>query len=464
MKYLTVDFGSTYTKLTAIDADNKTILGTSNAFTTIDTDIINGFNIALLKLEEAIGKIEFDQILCCSSAGGGLRMIALGLVPELTAKAAKLAAASAGAKVIKTYSFEISSAEQQEIADINPDLVLLCGGTDGGNKEVIIANAKRLAAIPGNFSIIVAGNKCSSDEINDLLKESGKDYIITENVMPVFNRLNIEPAKQGIRKLFIQKIVEAKGLSGVQAMASNEVIPTPLAVMTACELLSKGTHSTPGIGDFMAVDLGGATTDVYSMADGKPHKEMFLEKGLPEPFSKRTVEGDLGMRYSLRSMAESLDFDALEEESDIPKDAIHAWIDRCTHTPALIARQGLETQIEELLAKSAVEIAVERHCGVLESAYTPLGEIFTLTGKDLTQIPYIIGIGGAIINSDNPYYILSGAKYDANKYNHMMPQQPKYLLDEKYIFASMGLLGTIDPELALGIMKREMKETTINID
>ncbi|MBB4035161.1 uncharacterized protein (TIGR01319 family) [Dysgonomonas hofstadii] len=456
MKYLTVDFGSTYTKLTAIDAENRTIMGTASAFTTIDTDIINGYNTALLKLEQTIGKNHFDQILCCSSAGGGLKMVALGLVPELTAKAAKMAVSSAGAKVIKTYSFEISSAEEKEILGIRPDLVLLCGGTDGGNKEVIIANAGRLKNIPADFSIIVAGNKCASDEIEEIFKDSGKDFIITDNVMPVFNKLNIEPAKQSIRELFIKKIIEAKGLSGVQAMASNEVIPTPLAVMSACELLSKGMETAKGIGDFMAVDLGGATTDVYSMADGKPQMENILEKGLPEPFSKRTVEGDLGMRYSLNSMAESIDFDSLEKQSGIIKNTILDWISQCNKNPDTIAMNAEESIIEELLARSAVEIAVERHCGILESSYSPMGEIFTLTGKDLTGIPYIIGIGGAIINSSNPSFILGGAKYNPGKYNYMKPREPEYLLDKKYIFASMGLLAKADPDLALDIMKKEI--------
>ncbi len=458
MKYLTVDFGSTYTKLTAIDAENKTIIGTSSAFTTIETDIINGYNSALSRLENSTGKIHFDKILCCSSAGGGLKMVALGLVPELTAKAAKMAASSAGAKVIKTYSFEISAAEQQEILDIKPDLILLCGGTDGGNKEVIVANARRLKDIPYNFSIIVAGNKCASDEIKEIFKDSGKDFIIADNVMPVFNKLNIEPAKQSIRELFIRKIIEAKGLCGVQAMASNEVIPTPLAVMTACELLSKGTKEADGIGDFMAVDLGGATTDVYSMADGKPQMENILEKGLPEPFSKRTVEGDLGMRYSLNSMVESIDLDNSELRSDIKKEDIFQWINRCNDNPNLIAENEQESKIEEFLARFAVKMAVERHCGILESSFSPLGEIFSLTGKDLTRIPYIIGIGGAIINSENPEYILKGAKYEQKKYNSMKPKQPRYMLDKKYIFASMGLLATIDPELSLHIMKKEIKQ------
>ena len=109
MKYLTADFGSTYTKLTAIDATKAEVIGTSAAFTTIDTDVMEGYNCALQRLEEKIGVFKYDQLLCCSSAAGGLKMVALGLVPELTAKAARMAASSAGAKVVKTYAFEISS-------------------------------------------------------------------------------------------------------------------------------------------------------------------------------------------------------------------------------------------------------------------------------------------------------------------------------------------------------------------
>ncbi len=457
MIYLTADFGSTYTKLTAIDAKESRILATSNAFTTIETNIMDGFSAALHELEKKSGKQHYDKILCCSSAGGGLKMVALGLVPELTAKAAKLAASSAGAKVVKTYSFEISQSEQNEIYEINPDVVLLCGGTDGGNKEVITANAKRLSAIDRNFSIIVAGNKSASYELDDILKNSGKDYVITSNVMPVFNSLNIEPAKQCIRDVFIRKIIDAKGLSEVQQMASSEIIPTPLAVMNACELLSKGTKNNQGIGELMAIDLGGATTDVYSMASGKPMAENVLVKGLPEPFSKRTVEGDLGMRYSLSSLAEELNLEDLEKEIGAEPKEISQWIEHCVSDPSIIAHlESKELKIEEILAKSAIELAVERHCGTMESAYSPMGIIFSITGKDLTEIPYIIGIGGILVNNPHPEKLLEGARFNMSKSNSMRPKNPKILLDKQYIFASMGLLSTIDPDLALCLMKDEI--------
>lgn len=447
MNILTVDFGSTYTKLTLIDTAEAVIVGTANAFTTIDTDIIHGFNDAVSQLTQKIGTFTYDQLLCCSSAGGGLKMIALGLVPELTAQAARLAASSAGAKVIRTYSFEISRAEQEEIYTINPDIILLCGGTDGGNKEVIIANAQRLCEVDRDFTVIVAGNKSASHEIKEIFDASGKDYVITDNVMPTFNKLNIEPARKSICDVFIRKIIDAKGLAGVQQMASAAIIPTPLAVMDGCELLSKGTGQIPGIGDFMAVDLGGATTDVYSMSDGVPHKSNMLVKGLPEPFSKRTVEGDLGMRYSLRS---------LMEEAGVEDASLMKWAEKCIANPDIIASCAEEQRMDELFAHNAVQIAVERHCGYMESSYTPLGEIFTLTGKDLTHVTYIIGIGGAIINSPNPANILKGALYDLLKPHLLKPRQAEYLFDSRYIFASMGLLSRINPELALRLMKKEI--------
>lgn len=457
MKYLTADFGSTYTKLTAIDAAKAQILATSTAFTTIETDVMEGYNNALQLLEEQIGKFDYNQLLCCSSAAGGLKMVALGLVPELTAKAAKMAASSAGAKVVKTYSFEISKTEQDEIFTIDPDLILLCGGTDGGNKEVIISNAKKLCQIDRNFSTIVAGNKSAASEVEAVYIESGKDFVITENVMPEFNKLNIEPAKQKIKELFISKIIDAKGLHKVQQMANSEIIPTPLAVLNGCELLSKGTATTKGIGDLMAIDIGGATTDVYSISAGTPTFDNAMIKGLPEPYNKRTVEGDLGMRYSLGSLADEIDIDALSNEIKVDRDVIDKWIETCKAFPNTLAKENSAHQtIEEGLAKYALKMAVERHTGKVETTFTPFGQMYIVSGKDLTEVELVVGIGGVLVNAENPNNILEGSKADKQNLMSLKPKSPKYLLDKKYIFASMGLLCSLDAELALAIMKKEI--------
>jgi len=112
--------------------------------------------------------------------------------------------------------------------------------------------------------------------------------------------------------------------------------------------------------------------------------------------------------------------------------------------------------IEEALAYSAVDIAVERHSGVISKVYTPVGEMFTLVGKDLTQVPRLIGIGGALINSSDPARILSGSRFNPQRYEYAKPKDPHFYLDKRYIMASMGLLSQVAPEVALTILQREV--------
>lgn len=453
MNYLTVDVGSTYTKLTAIDATNRRIVGTAQSFTTIESDVMQGFERALSLLREQAECSDFvwDEMLVCSSAAGGLKMVALGLVPDLTAKAARTAASNAGAKVVKTYAYEISRSEQQEIYDINPDLVLLCGGTNGGNREVITANARRLAAIDRPLTIIVAGNKSASDEIAATFEAAGKSFVITENVMPQFNQLNIEPARDAIRQLFIARIIEAKGLNRLQAMSPHKIIPTPLAVLQACELLSRGTAEQAGWGDLMAVDIGGATTDVYSMAAGLPTTENTMLKGLPEPWAKRTVEGDLGMRYSLQHVYDQLP-PAMPAEQEF-RSMVEQWVKLCTTSPDTLAQPDTEQErAEEYLGEMAVRMAVERHAGRIADVYTPLGLMHTLEGKDLMAVQTVIGIGGVIRSSRHPREILKGCRYDVMNPASTRPREPRLMIDGKYIFASMGLLSAVEQELAFELL------------
>ena len=144
---LLVDFGSTNTKVTAVDVDSCEILGTAAAYTTVETDINNGLHDAIEILEQTTGHLEYEERYACSSAAGGLKMISIGLVPELTAQAAKEASLGAGAKVWKTYSFNLTKGDMKEIEAYHPDIILLTGGTDGGNTECILYNAKMLSEL-----------------------------------------------------------------------------------------------------------------------------------------------------------------------------------------------------------------------------------------------------------------------------------------------------------------------------
>ena len=158
--YLFVDFGSTNTKVTLVDIEEEIIVATARAYTTVETDVMDGYRNAMKMLEDKVGT-DYDivQKIACSSAAGGLKIVALGLVPELTSEAAKRAALGAGAKIVGTYSHNINKSEAKEIIESNADMILLAGGTDGGNSECIIHNARMLRDFGVRVPVVVAGNK-----------------------------------------------------------------------------------------------------------------------------------------------------------------------------------------------------------------------------------------------------------------------------------------------------------------
>lgn len=464
--YLAIDFGSTYTKLTAIDLDNEVILATAKDITTVEDDIMIGFNKAFNKLKIEINKkINFDEIsfvnkTACSSAAGGLKMVAIGLVPELTAEAAKKAALGAGARVIKTYAYELNSRELEEIKNTALDIILLAGGTDGGNKECIIHNAKMLAEFKVKIPVVVAGNKAATDEIENILKEAEIDCYITENVMPFINKLNVEPSREEIRKVFMNKIVEAKGMKKAEEFIKGILMPTPAAVLKASEILATGIDEEEGLGDLIVVDIGGATTDIHSIAKGEPTKPSIMIKGLEEPYAKRTVEGDLGMRYSAIALLEASGTRKIRNylHDSLKQIDVKAQCQFRHDNIKMVPQSEEEIRFDEAMAKAATELAMTRHCGVLECVYTPMGTMFNQSGKDLTETPYVIGTGGVIIHSLNPKDILKAGNFNEEDPIHLKPIAPKFLVDKTYILSSMGLLAQEYPNTAIRIMKKYLVE------
>ncbi len=453
---LLIDFGSTYTKLTAVDLDEEVVLGTAAAYTTVQTDINDGLQKALAQLDETIGRIPFSECYACSSAAGGLRMVTSGLVPELTGEAARLASLGAGAKVVGVYAFQLTEDDLEEIARLKPDIFLLVGGTDGGNTECILGNARMLARLQGQFPVIIAGNRTAARECQRILKDY--ETYICPNVMPKFGTLQIEATQKQIRELFLNRIVEAKGLSKATALLSDIMMPTPSAVLQAMELLSQGCEGEPGIGDLIAVDVGGATTDVYSIADGMPEHMNTVYKGLPEPFAKRTVEGDIGMRYSIQGIVDAAGLDNISRLSGLPKNRVTELVDHLKeHTDTV---PGGDEELEALdfaLASSAIAEAVTRHAGTMEETYTMMGLTYVQSGKNLTKVKQIVVTGGSLIHTQRTEQIAAHALYDPMRPNSLRPKAADVWVDRSYILAAMGLLSSHYPAAALRIMKKELE-------
>jgi len=448
---LLIDFGSTYTKLTAADLDTPRILGHAQAFTTAASDISTGLEHAMTRLRSVCGDLNYEARLACSSAAGGLNMVACGLVPSLTSKAARLAAFGAGAKVIKTYAYQLTRSDIEEINAIKPDILLLSGGIDGGNSEVIIHNAGMLAKAAGDFPVVIAGNRTAQDECAQLLSASAHPVFRADNVMPQMNVLNIEPVAEVIRKIFMQRIILAKGLSRAKSLLDGILMPTPSAVLKALALLSRGQGKNSGIGDLLAVDLGGATTDVYSIAKGDPTNPTTVLRGLPEPVIKRTVEGDLGMRYNALGVLEAAGVQKLAELSGLNTQEVQSRIEQYHKDPALLPQGQRDLALDTALAAAATGIALSRHAGTLERVYTPVGPVYQQTGKDLSQTEQMIVTGGALIYASNLNAIISGA-LSMQDPMVLAPRQVRLAVDREYVLSAMGLLADCDQRIALCLL------------
>ncbi|NLY45976.1 MAG: MutL protein [Tissierella sp.] len=452
--YLFIDFGSTYTKVTLVDIAKEEIVATAKSYTTVETDVTTGYNEASRKLFSKVGQeVNIVKKLACSSAAGGLKIVAIGLVPELTAEAAKRAAIGAGARVIKTYSHNLNSSELVEIKISNADMILLAGGTDGGNSDCIIHNAEMIAKHEIDIPVVVAGNKSCNDEITNIFGDTVEFYI-TENVMPSLNNINVVPARETIRNIFMKQIVHARGMENVEESISGILMPTPASVLKAAETLSLGTKDEEGIGDLAIVDIGGATTDIHSIGEGAPSKPGVFLRGLEEPVAKRTVEGDLGMRYSSTSVYEAAGNRMMKKYLNIDDYDLEEEFRKRNDNTSFLPENEKDIFFDEAMAKVCADISMKRHAGIVESVYSPLGTIHSQTGKDLMELPYIIGTGGVLVNSKEPANILEAVTFTIDDPESLKPRNPKFMIDKEYILSAMGLLAMVDKNMAVRMLKK----------
>jgi uncharacterized protein (TIGR01319 family) len=444
---LLIDFGSTYTKLRAVDLASTRLIGSGQGPSTVTTDINVGMRAALEDLERRAGKLpRFRYRLASSSAAGGLRMVTIGLVRELTAEAARQAALGAGAKLVGTFAYRLTSSDLANIEKLKPDIVLLAGGTDGGNMEVVLHNAAALGASSFACPIVYAGNRAAEDEARRLL--SGKNLVCTGNVMPEFNVLDIEPARAAIRSVFIERIVHAKGIDRAAAEFDAVVMPTPAAVLEGARLVADGVAGIKGLGSVLVVDPGGATTDVHSVAGGEPAPGV-VPQGLPEPRVKRTVEGDLGMRHNAATVVEAAGIAAIAADAGVGEEEVKALVKNLTANAEHLPVTTNEKALDHALARAAVGIAVQRHCGTLKTVYTPTGPVTVQHGKDLRRVDAVIGTGGVLAASADARAILARALADAREPLALKPVAPRLLLDREYLLYACGLLQSVDAHAAL---------------
>ena len=446
MIYLLVDVGSTYTKLHLVDTSKNVILAGASSYTTVETDVREGFNKAYKKLRE-ISDVKYDKILGCSSASGGLKVIAIGFSKSLTTDAARLASLSSGARILDVYSYELKDEQVEKIKSAGADIIVLCGGTDHGNRDNIIYNAKKLAKGSVKTPVVVAGNIDTHEEIRDIFNKADVPCDFTENVMPTTNTINYRPLRKTIGDLFIKTIAHAKGID-LLSQDFEILLPTPVAVQKAMSVYAKHLDKV-----ILSVDIGGATTDIHSIGKTYYGEENVISPPIDEPYEKRTVEGDMGMRYSATALYESVGDEPFLKFGI--KDAKEKTEFRFNHTNYIPDNEE-DLFFDNVLCYIATHTSLMRHVGHIKKIKTPTRTIYEQYGKDLRPAEMFIGTGGSLINSDDPKKILSAIRDLDEKY--LINRDVKCYLDKDYILSSAGLISTVDEEASYKLLKKYLKE------
>lgn len=454
---ITVDFGSTFTKIVVIDLEEREILLSDRVPSSVGTDAAIGLNRCFQLAESVIGHEAFEKAvkLASSSAAGGLRMSVIGLTDSLSTLAGKSAALGAGGKIIANYSGLMTEEKVKDLEASKTEIVLLCGGYERGNTSMVWKNTQMLAHSRIQVPIIYSGNSALGKDVRKTLTAHGKQCFTVENIIPGVGMLNVEPTQDVIRNLFLERITDMKGFRDVKREFDNQFIPTPVAVLTAGELLNKGTDSCQGLGPLMIVDVGGATTDVYSFNENKSHEGAKLA-GLEEPFGKRTVEGDLGMRETCCGVMKENDIDAVISALAITEDQLWESVNNRTLNIEYLPDNKLEKRIDDMIAKAAIYAASRRHTGKVMPSYNKSCQNIQV-GKNLTEVSKVIGTGGILVHHHNSSELLKAVERDRADRGVLLPETIEPYLDTEYVLFAAGLLKEIDENAAIEIMMKSIR-------
>lgn len=446
---LVAEIGSTTTVMNAFNLTPcPSFVGQGQAPTSVaEGDVNIGIKGAIENLANnlEIDKIEYDELIATSSAAGGLRMTVHGLVFDMTVRAAKEAALGAGANIKYVTAGKLRDSDLRKIKEINPNIILIAGGVDYGERDTALYNSELIAQLDLNIPVIYAGNVENEQEVKEIFKGKNSELYVVENVYPKIDELNIEPTRVIIQNVFEKHIIHAPGMQRVRELVTGSIMPTPGAVMEASNLLYEE------IGDLITIDVGGATTDVHSVTEGSEEISRILIN--PEPLAKRTVEGDLGVYVNMHNIVNMVGKEEILKELNISLDELEGLLINNKPIPEI----ELEKSFIEKLTLHAVITAVKRHAGQLRHLYGPGGKKTIAEGKDLTQVETIIGTGGALTRLPNRINILKQIS-ESGKGNELLPsKEAKILIDTQYIMASLGVMSKKYPEEALKLLKDTLK-------
>ncbi|ONI71781.1 glutamate mutase [Kribbella sp. ALI-6-A] len=441
-----VDFGSTFTKAIVVDAGSGDLVARAEHRTTIGTDVLDGWFACREQLLAVDRGVERAEVLACSSAGGGLRIAVVGNEELVTAEAGRRVALSSGGRVVAVVSGGLTASSVKALRAEKPDVVLLLGGTDGGNSAVLTGAAGVLAKYKWRKPVVAAGNVEARDEVAGLLAAGGVPSVLADNVVPEIGVFAPDSARAAIREMFLTHVIGGKNLSKDPAFARMVRAATPDVVLRGVEVLAR-LH-----GDVAVVDIGGATTDVHSVIELDPEDANLGREVVATHPVTRTVEGDLGMRWSaMPVVAAGVEAGLIEPAAELAQAARRRHAD-----PSYLPDSPQEAAYDELLARVAATVALRRHAGRQRVVFGPGGRVVERSGKDLREVDLLVGSGG-VLRHNGPEVaerILGAVAVGAQEEGWLVPTGARVCVDQDYVLAGVGLLAETNPTAAEGLARR----------
>ena len=477
---LATDCGSTTTKAILIErrGDEYRLVVRGEAPTTVEApfdDVTVGVLNAVREVEELSGKkligdegrvitpsadgqTGADLYLSTSSAGGGLQMTVAGVVKAMSAESAQRAALGAGAIIMDVIAVDDGRRDFQKVERIRalrPDMILVSGGTDGGTINHLVELAEMLVAadpkprlgIGLNLPVIYAGNKDAYPAVEDLLK--GKVALRqVENLRPTLERENLLPAREAIHDLFLEHVMQqAPGYSKLSSWVSAGIMSTPNAVGKIMQTIAAQRNIT-----VLGVDIGGATTDVFSVFRNPKGESIY----------NRTVSANLGMSYSICNVLTEARSENIRRwlPIEISEEELRNQLRNKMIRPTTIPQRLADLHIEQAVAREALRLAFEHHKSLARGLtgiqqQRTIGDAMTQEGSgktlvDLMALDMIVGSGGVLSHSPRR------AQAAMMMMDAYQPEGVTLLtVDSIFMMPQLGILSTVHPAAATQVFERD---------
>lgn len=472
---LATDCGSTTTKAIFIEKQNGEyrLVVRGEAPTTVEApfdDVTVGVVNAVREVEELAGRRILDDTnhiitptradgsgvdvyLSTSSAGGGLQMTVAGVVKAMSAESAERAALGAGAIIIDVIAVDDGRKDYEKvkrIRELRPDMILCSGGTDGGTVKHLVEMAEMLVSadpkprlgIGLRLPVIYAGNKEAREPIKDIL-DNRVDLRIVDNLRPTLDRENLDPAREAIHELFLQHVMQqAPGYGKLSDWVSSGIMSTPNAVGKIIQTVAEQQNI-----DVLAADIGGATTDVFSVFGG---------------IYNRTVSANLGMSYSICNVLAEAGVAGIKRWTpfDVDDAGLRNTLRNKMIRPTTVPQSLRDLRVEQAVSREALRLAFEHHKTLARSlkgvqTQRTIGELMDqketgATLVNLMNLNMIVGSGGVLSHAprrvEAAYMMLDA----------FQPEGVTMIaVDSIFMMPQLGVLSTIHPEAAAQVFQRD---------